>query len=61
VSLTLCPWSHRSPIYRSPCPICQRETLHKAFTCLTCGHQITVVIVRKRAFGARLVLNRRRP
>ena len=59
MSIGIAPLTHRCLLYRSPCPVCNRETLHKAFRCLTCGHATTVVIIKRKAFGARLVLNRR--
>ena len=60
MALNICPFSHVHAIYRDLCPVCQRETLHRTFTCLSCGHRPTIVVVHKKAFGARLVLNRKR-
>ena len=59
MSIGIAPLTHRCLLTREPCPICQRETLHKAFTCLSCGYTALRVVVKRKAFGARLVLNRR--
>lgn len=58
--INICPITHRTPLYRNPCPICRRETLWKACHCLSCGYTELRVVVKRKAFGARLVLNRKR-
>lgn len=59
MSLQIAPLTHRCLLHRAPCPICQRETLHKKWTCLSCGYVELRVTIKRKAFGARLVLNRK--
>jgi hypothetical protein len=61
VSMAPAPLTHRPTLSRIPCPICLVDTLHKLWKCIHCGNDSTPPKrVSKPAFGARLVLGRRR-
>jgi hypothetical protein len=60
MSIQVAAFTHRPTLSRMPCPICLLDTLHKCWRCIHCGHDSSPKVVKRPAFGAKLVLGRRR-